>query len=420
MRIAIVGSGISGLTSGYLLSRKHDITVYEANDYLGGHTATVNVKIDDVELPIDTGFIVFNDRTYPNFLRMMEQINVKIKPTEMSFSVQNTIEDLEYNGKNLNTLFAQRKNLCNPRFLLLIREILKFNRLAKKRITGEKNEEIRTLNEFLRINRFSDFFSNNYILAMASAIWSSSIPEIKNLPLRFFLNFFHNHGLLEVLGRPQWYVIEGGSKSYVPELCKKIQNIRLGCSVLSVRRNSDRVDIFTPDGHESFDEVIFACHSDQALRILSDATRDERNILGSINYSDSEVILHTDDSFLPKQKRAHASWNYRLDPDLAGKPSVTYNMNILQGLDTRKAICVTLNQTDKIDPEEILGEFRYSHPIFNEKSVAAQKRCHDISGHNRTYFCGAYWHQGFHEDGVKSALDVCRHFRIGLSDMDGE
>ena len=421
MNIAIIGSGISGLTCGYLLSKKHFVTLYEANNYLGGHTATVTVKIDDVELPVDTGFIVFNDKTYPNFLRMMNQIGIKIKPTEMSFSVQNKEQQLEYNGRNLNTLFAQRKNLYNPRFLRFVGEILRFNRLAKKAVSKDKkNDGILTLEEFLQNNRFDHFFSNNYILAMTSAIWSSSVENVKDLPLKFFLDFFHNHGLLELVGRPQWYVIEGGSKNYVPALSKNIQNIRLGCNVLSVHRKADGVNIITPYGEEFFDAAIFACHSEQALETLSDATAEERDVLGAITYEESEVVLHTDTSFLPKNERAHASWNYLWDPDLKGKPTVTYNMTLLQGLNTQKAICVTLNQTDKIAPQKILGKFRYSHPIFNEKSVEAQKKRQHISGLDRTYFCGAYWYQGFHEDGVRSGLDICRDFGLGLDDADVE
>ncbi|MDF1643207.1 MAG: NAD(P)-binding protein [Pseudomonadales bacterium] len=413
-RIAIIGSGISGQTCGYLLSQKHHVTLFEANDYLGGHTATIDTTIDGKQLAVDTGFIVFNDRTYPNFIKIMKQIGVQYKPTEMSFSVRNDINGLEYNGHSLATLFSQRRNILNIKFYRFIAEILRFNKLAKQFDISSVNTGQRTLGSFLDEHGFSDYFSNNYILPMVAAIWSSSIESGRDCPLLFFIQFFNNHGLLDIAKRPQWYVIEGGSRSYIPGLTRDIQQIKINTPVQAVKRNRDHVEVITEHEREVFDEVIFACHSDQALALLKDPSEAEANVLGGIQYRNNDVVLHTDTSLLPKRKKSYASWNYRIDSSLKGLSSVTYNMNILQGLPVDTTLCVTLNQTDKIDPGKILRRFSYAHPVFSLESIMAQQKRADICGHDHTHFCGAYWYNGFHEDGVRSALDVCERFGMNL------
>jgi predicted NAD/FAD-binding protein len=418
-RIAIIGSGISGQTCGYLLSQQHQVTLFEANDYLGGHTATIDLDIDNKTLAVDTGFIVFNDRTYPNFIKLMKQVGIASKPTEMSFSVHNKASGLEYNGHNLDTLFAQRRNLLNPRFYYFIIEILRFNRLSKKANTLLQNNPtdqgaLGTLGEFLDQHGFSDYFSTHYVLAMTAAIWSASINSCRDFPLQFFLRFLSNHGLLDIANRPQWYVIKGGSRSYIPKLTQSIQDIRLNSTVASVTRHDGLVDITSDNKTESFDEVIFACHSNQALALLKDPSTDESQVLGAIKYRNNDVVLHTDNSLLPKNKKAYASWNYCIDPQVHELPTLTYNMNILQGLKTKQDLCVTLNQTKRIDPQHILRRFTYAHPVFSLESIAAQNQRHTICGTNLTHFCGAYWYNGFHEDGVRSALDVCQRFGITL------
>ena len=418
-RIAIIGSGISGQTCGYLLSQQHQVTLFEANDYLGGHTATIDLDIDNKTLAVDTGFIVFNDRTYPNFIKLMKQVGVASKPTEMSFSVHNKASGLEYNGHNLDTLFAQRRNLLNPRFYYFIIEILRFNRLAKKAnaiIHDNQDEQDTqgTLGEFLDQHGFSDYFATHYVLAMTAAIWSASINSCRDFPLQFFLRFLSNHGLLDIANRPQWYVIKGGSRSYIPKLTQSIQDIRLNSAVASVTRHDGHVDITSNNKIESFDEVIFACHSNQVLALLTDASTSESQVLGAMKYRNNDVVLHTDKSLLPTHKKAYASWNYCIDPQVDELPTLTYNMNILQGLKTEQDLCVTLNQTKRIDPQHILRRFTYAHPVFSVESIAAQSQRNTICGNNLTHFCGAYWYNGFHEDGVSSALDVCLRFGFTL------
>ena len=415
MKIAIIGSGISGLTCGYYLHQEHDITVFEANDYIGGHTATVDVSIENQSYSVDTGFIVYNDRTYPNFIEMMNEIGVTGTPTQMSFSVSNQSNGLEYNGHTLSTLFAQKRNFLNPRFYRFIYEILRFNKLAKEAAIQPQNREL-TLGDFLRQHRFSDYFSDNYILPMGAAIWSSTLADMRGFPLPFFLNFFLNHGLLDIVDRPQWYVIDGGSKAYIDPLTKGFkEKIRLNCPVNSVERSHDGVLIQSSFGTEHFDAVIFACHSDQALRMLQDPSEMEHNLLSKMEYQANEVTLHTDTTLLPKSEAAWASWNYLLSGQKGEQealPSLTYNMNILQHIESDKTFCVSLNSNDKIDADKILRTFTYHHPVFTQDSHIAQKQKSSIDGFNSTWYCGAYWYNGFHEDGVRSALDVVEGIRL--------
>ncbi|MDW1844779.1 NAD(P)/FAD-dependent oxidoreductase [Vibrio sp. Vb2110] len=410
-KIAIVGTGISGLTCGYYLHKEHDVTLFEANDYIGGHTATVDVSLDGREYAIDTGFIVYNDRTYPNFIKMMSEIGVEGLPTQMSFSVRNDGNGLEYNGHTVSTLFAQKRNWANPKFYRFIFEILRFNKLAK-RFASEQSSHSQTLGEFLDEHKFSAFFTDNYILPMGAAIWSSTLADMREFPLMFFLRFFLNHGLLDVTNRPQWYVIKGGSRSYIPPLTKGFaENIRLNSPVEKVVRNEKGVGVQVRGETHWFDDVIFACHSDQAMRMLEDISPIEQEILGDMTYQANEVVLHTDSAVLPKRKAAWASWNYLLEGSEEQQqrlPSLTYNMNILQHIQSEHTFCVTLNSTEQINSNKVLRSFTYHHPVFTTESIAAQQRKNEIQGKQSTWFCGAYWYNGFHEDGVRSALDVVK------------
>ena len=414
-RIAIIGSGISGLTSAYLLSREHDITVFEANDYIGGHTHTISVETPSGIYEIDTGFIVCNDRNYPNFLSFMAQLGVPVQETEMSFSVRNDTESLEYNGHNLNTLFAQRINLVRPKFIRLVTDILRFNKASKLAIASGDTGDM-TLDEFLQAQGLGRGLRENYLLPMVAAIWSCSVGQAGQFPLSFFLRFFLNHGLLDIKNRPQWYVLKGGSHSYIKPMTAGFADcIRLSAPVHSVTRDETSISITSGSGTERFDEVILACHSDEALKLLQDASDLEQEILGAMGYQENSVILHTDDSFMPSRKLAWASWNFLAgeggDQDL---PLVTYCMNILQGLNSPEPFLVSLNAGHKINPEKTLREFTYAHPIYSAESSVAQGRRPEICGHHRTHFCGAYWYNGFHEDGVRSALDVAERFGQSL------
>jgi uncharacterized protein len=411
MRIAIVGSGIAGLVSAYLLSRRHEVTVFEAGDWIGGHTHTVDVEIDQQRHAIDTGFIVFNDWTYPNFIRLLEQLCVESQPTEMSFSVCDPRSGLEYNGNNLNTLFAQRSNLLSPGFLRMLMDILRFNREAIADLEAGGLHGQMTLGDYLQQQRYSQRFIDHYIVPMGSAIWSMSLKEMLNFPLAFFIRFFHNHGLLSVNDRPQWRVIKGGSRSYIPALSKPFaDNIRLDCPVQRIRRDETGVTVLSRQGEERFDRIVLACHSDQALKLLEQPSPEEQAILGDIRYADNDVVLHTDTRLLPSRRLAWASWNYRLGGDPEQPAALTYNMNILQGLDASRTFCVSLNQTDQIDPAQILGRFTYAHPQFSVAASAAQQQWQTLLGKQHTFFCGAWWANGFHEDGVVSALRVASHF----------
>ena len=409
MNIAIIGSGISGLTSAYLLNRRHDITVFEASDWVGGHTHTVDVTVDGQTHAVDTGFIVFNDWTYPNFIRLLGQLGVRFKPTEMSFSVNDPDSGLEYNGNNLNSLFAQRSNLLSPGFWKMLRDILRFNKEALRDLEQQRIAADTTLNDYLQANGYSERFILHYIVPMGAAIWSMSMADMLGFPLQLFVRFFKNHGLLSVNDRPQWCVIEGGSSAYIAPLTASFkERIRLNCPVTRVERDRDGVVIHSAAGSERFDKVIFACHSDQALKLLAEPSSAEQSILGALPYADNEVVLHTDIGLLPKRKLAWASWNYRLNGAGNTHAAVTYDMNILQGLQSDTTFCVSLNQSAGIDPSKVLAKFTYAHPQYSLKAVAAQQRWEELDGAQHTYYCGAYWANGFHEDGVVSALRVAR------------
>ncbi|BFM50440.1 FAD-dependent oxidoreductase [Marinomonas sp. THO17] len=408
MKIAIIGSGISGLTSAYLLQKKHDVTLYESAERIGGHTATVEVQEAGRILAIDTGFIVFNDWTYPNFIRLMDEIGVPSRPTEMSFSVSCQRTGLEYGGNNLNTLFAQRRNLLNLPYLGMLKDILRFNKEAIRDLAaGQLKEDIK-LGEYLAERGYGKRFAEHYLIPMGSAIWSSTLEEMMDFPLIFFVRFFKNHGLLSVNDRPQWRVIEGGSSAYLQPLVASFKDkIVLGADIKQVQRLDNGVMLEFADGNtEMFDEVVFACHSDQALALLADPSRQERDILSAIPYRNNEVVLHTDTRLLPKAKLAWSSWNYHLGEEQNKPATLSYNMNILQHLDSDTTYVVTLNQTQMIDQNKILGRFNYAHPTFTIEGIDAQGRWSEINGVNHTWFCGAYWRNGFHEDGCWSGVRV--------------
>ncbi|MGE8168760.1 NAD(P)/FAD-dependent oxidoreductase [Pseudomonas putida] len=411
MRIAIIGSGIAGLTCAYLLSRKHEVTVFEAERWIGGHTHTLDVDWQGQRYAIDTGFIVFNDWTYPNFIRLLDQLNVASQPTQMSFSVHDPRTGLEYNGHDLNTLFAQRRNLLSPGFWGMLRDILRFNRQVITDLDNQRIDPTTTLGAYLLAQGYGHRFIEHYIVPMGSAIWSMSRADMLAFPLRFFVRFCRNHGLLSVNDRPQWRVIQGGSRSYVEPLCRTFaKRIRLGCKVERVSRDEAGATVVSTAGIERFDSVVFACHSDQALAMLQAPTAQERAVLGGIGYADNDVVLHTDTRLLPQRKLAWASWNYRLGAAENAPAAVTYNMNLLQGLKAPVTFCVSLNQTALIDPTQIIARLRYAHPQYTLRASAAQGRKAQLQGHLNSYFCGAYWGNGFHEDGVVSALQVAGHF----------
>jgi predicted NAD/FAD-binding protein len=409
MKLAIVGSGISGLVAAYRLHADHEITLFEANNYLGGHTNTVDVEFDGERQAIDTGFIVFNDWTYPHFIALLDELGVASQPTTMGFSVCDEQTGLEYNGETLNSLFAQRRNLLSPRFYRMLADIMRFNREARKMVAHSSDET--TVGEFLAKHKYSRAFIDQYLLPMGAAIWSCPTGTFSEFPIRFIVEFYQNHGLLSVVHRPTWRVIQGGSRTYVQAMTRTFRDrIRLQSPVQSLRRFASYVEVQVQGGQtERFDHVILACHSDQALQIVGEqATPIEREVLGSFPYSHNVAVLHTDSAVLPRARRAWASWNYRLTNSAASTSAatVTYNMNILQRLQSRHTFCVTLNDESRIAPARVLRRFHYQHPIFTTRRAAAQARHTELLTANRTSFCGAYWGNGFHEDGVKSALAV--------------
>lgn len=416
MRIAIVGSGISGLTIAYYLNKKHDFVMFEKDNWIGGHAHTEHVD----NISIDTGFIVFNNRNYPNFKQLLDILKVEYQATEMSFSVRSSLLNLEYKGSNLNGMFADKFNLLNPKFYKLILEILKFNRLAKNR----KYEMHETVGAFVNRYKFGRYFIEGYLFPMGSAIWSMGLKDMYDFPMDFLVKFFNNHGLLDLKNRPQWYTVKGGSIQYVNKIIEPFQDkIMINTKVLSVARNNGKILVRYKNNigtvlEDTFDKIVFACHTPDILSILGDDAKSlEQDILSSIKTSRNEVILHYDTSLLPKHKNAYASWNYLVDNNSTNKATVTYNMNILQKLEqcsNNKIYCITLNNSEKIAPEKIISKYIYYHPIYSVDSMLARNRWDEISGTDNTYYCGAYWYNGFHEDGVVSAIKVCRQLGVAI------
>ena len=410
MKIAIVGAGIAGNVAARELHRDHDVTVFEAGRHVGGHSHTHAIEAHGRTWHVDTGFIVFNDRTYPQFVALLDELGVPAQESSMSFSMRDETANLEYNGTSLNALFAQRRNLLRPSFLGMVRDILRFNREAP-RLLEEPGGEL-PLGELLAHGGYGRAFVDHYVVPMGAAIWSTDPVSMMQFPARFFVRFLHNHGMLTVDRRPVWRTVRGGSARYVEKLVAPFRDrIRLGTPVEQVRRIAGGV-VVKPAGQEAqrYDAVFLACHSDQALALLADPSAAEREVLSAIPYQQNEAVLHTDTRVLPRRRLAWAAWNYHVRPD-GGPIALTYNMNILQRLDAPKPFLVTLNHSDAIDPERVLRRMTYHHPLYTPASVAAQGRHREIDGACSTYYCGAWLRNGFHEDGVASAYAAVRHFR---------
>ena len=409
MKIAVVGSGISGLTLAHYLGKKHQITLFEKDNRVGGHTHTHSLTIENKKINVDSGFIVFNKKTYPNFLKLINELNVPFQTSSMSFSVQSKLNGLEYNGNNFDTLFSQRKNIFNVRFWVMIWEILKFNRLGKKLLkTPASQIKNITIEEFLNTYNFSNYFMTNYLLPMTSAIWSSSFKDVKEFSLLFFLRFLNNHGMININDRPQWLTIKNGSKTYVDQIIKKLNgSIILNANIQSIYQNGKKCVVQTKQNKYSFDHVFFACHADQALKLIKKPTPIQKKILGQFAYAKNSAVLHQDSSLMPNSKRAWAAWNYHVDKKLISDVTVSYNMNILQNIKTKSNLLVSLNIDKKINNKKILKKITYEHPTFNLNTFSAQKKQKLLcTGHFA--FAGAYWGNGFHEDGVVSALNAIK------------
>lgn len=412
MRIAVIGGGVSGLVTAYLLSRRHEVTLFEAAQYLGGHTNTVAVSRDGVDYAIDTGFVVFNHRTYPRFTRLLDQLGVESQPTTMSFSVSCEENGLEYNGTSLNRLFAQRRNLLRPSFHRMVRDILRFNRRGPEQCARMNGASV---GEFLDAHEYGEEFARHYFVPIGAAIWSCPPRTFRMFPVRFVMDFLGNHGLLQVHGRPTWQVVRGGSARYVEAIRNELGRrarveIQLGTPVLDVHRHERGVSVTTRAAGATFDEAVLACHSDQALSLVSDADDTERELLRAFPYQQNEAVLHTDRRALPATRRAWAAWNYRVPAADRADVSVTYNMNLLQGLDAPRPFCVTLNPSGTLDPRTVIDRFTYHHPIFTSARERAQSRHGEVIRRRGVSLCGAYWGYGFHEDGVNSALAVARAY----------
>jgi len=413
MRIAIVGAGISGLVAAHLLQHRHEVTLFEAADYAGGHTNTIRVDTPNETHHIDTGFIVFNDRNYANFERLLSSLGVPWQPSTMSFSVSDGIGDFEYSGASPNGLFANRRHLLTPWFHRMLADLARFNRAARSLLLDEHPGRGPSLGDWLEDLRFSREFIDKLIVPQASAVWSADPRQMWSFPARFLAEFFDNHGMLGFRGRPRWRTIVGGSKRYVDALLDRFDGrLRRNTPVAGVRRGGDHV-LVRPVGGEPqrFDEVVLATHSDQALALLEDAADRECEILGAIPYQHNEAVLHTDVRLLPRRRHAWASWNYHWQPEPAGRATVTYHMNRLQSLRAEREFCVTLNRTEAIDPAKVIRKITYSHPVYTPDGVSAQRCFEEISARRHTHFAGAYWGWGFHEDGVRSALRVAE--RLG-------
>jgi predicted NAD/FAD-binding protein len=429
MRIAVVGSGVSGLVAAHRLHPQHDVTLFEADTRLGGHANTVEVDLPEGRFPVDTGFIVCNVPTYPNFLALLDELGVPTQPSEMSFAV--TVEargkrsggtrfgstgamglgsgDLEYRATNLSTLFAQRTNLLRPRFHRMLVDIVRFNRALRRLVAHPDGDEVRSLADFVAAGRYSRAFVDWFLVPFGSAIWSADPATFLRFPVAAYARFVTNHGMTDLRRTPQWRTVTGGSIRYVDAIGARLgDRVRLAQPVRKLVRDpaTSEVEVLTDRGSERFDHVVLATHSDQALELLGDATDAEREILGALAYRPNTATLHTDDRFLPATVGARASWNFHVGAGDGRAPTLTYWMNRLQSIPSATPVLVTLNRDDEIDPDKVIQRFRYHHPVFDAEALAAQRRRPEIQGGGGIWFCGAYWGSGFHEDGVKSALDV--------------
>ena len=414
MRVAVIGSGISGLTAAHLLSDEHEVVVFESADYIGGHTHTVDVNRGGKRYAVNTGFIVFNQATYPNFIKLMKRLGVEWQPSRMSFSVKCEKTGLEFSPSTLNSLFTQRRNLLRPSFYRMLLDVFRFKRGAEELLkTGDDHL---ALSDYLRRKGYSRSFVEHFIMPMGAAIWSADPKQFDRFPARQFVRFFKNHGFLNVRNQPLWLTIRGGSRSYVGPITRPFKhNLRINCPVISLRRRPGQVEVTAAGAApERFDTAIVATHSDQALALLADPSDAERSILGAIRYQENHTVLHTDTAILPTRRAAWASWNYLIPKRELGRVAVTYDMNILQSLAAPVEFCVSLNLESRLEPSKTIRQMVYHHPVYCPESLAARRRLNEINGVNRTYFAGAYWGYGFHEDGVNSALEVCRHFGKAL------
>ena len=409
MRVAVIGSGIAGMSAAYYLSRKHEVSLFEKDTRLGGHTHTVTVQSSRGPLAVDTGFIVHNDRTYPNLIRLLAELGVETQPSDMSFAVFSRKSGFEYSSRGLSGFFAQSSNLLKLDQYRMLREILRFNREAV-RLFNDPAIAAMTLGDVIEQGKYRSIFTERYLYPMASAVWSMSTDAIRDFPALTLLRFFENHGMLGINTHPKWKAIRGGSIRYIAPLTAPYkERIHTGVQIQSVLRNDSGVVLRFVDRPEmQFDQVVFACHGNQILPMLASPTDAERDILGHFDTSRNDVVLHTDENFLPQRQAARASWNYSLNPVASAGATVTYAMNRLQSLPVPEQYCVTLNPVESVPPEKLLRTLIYHHPLYNRKTVLAQQRWIEISGQQRTHFCGAYWHYGFHEDGLNSALRVAR------------
>lgn len=412
MRIAVIGSGIAGLASAWLLSRRHAVTLYEANNYLGGHTHTHRVTWGRREYTVDSGFIVHNPVHYPLLHALFDELSVSSQPTTMSFSARHEGSGLEYNASSLDSLFCQRRNLCSPRFLGMVRDLFRFYRQAPALL--DEPDPGPTLDDYLAQHGYGAAFRDEHLIPMASALWSSPPQQILRFPARYLVQFMANHQMLQVSGRPQWQVVRGGSATYVRALRERWQvDERLRSPVRSVRRLEHTVAIESNRGVETFDQVVLACHSDQALALLADPSEREREILGAMSYQTNETILHTDARVLPRLRKAWAAWNAFIPAEPGATCTVSYCMNLLQRFESPEPFVVSLNQGHAIDPARVLRRMTYHHPVYTAASVAAQARKAEIQGQRRTWYAGAYWGWGFHEDGMRSAVAVAQALGAG-------
>tara|TARA_X000001036_G_C20656898_1_gene797344 strand:+ start:692 stop:1957 length:1266 start_codon:yes stop_codon:yes gene_type:complete len=414
LKIAVIGSGVSGLVASMILSRKHNVTIFEKNNKMGGHVHTHKLKSSEKIFNVDSGFIVYNERTYPNFIKLLNQLDVETIDTSMGFSYKDQ-NDFEYSGNSLSTLFSKKSNMLNINFYFFIYNILRFNRISSIDISNI--DSTITLDEYLQSKKLSDDVIHKYIIPMGAAIWSTNPSTMKSMPAKFFIRFFMNHGLLDIKNRPQWKVIKNGSSEYVKKIYKSLKQnnakIKLDFNIKKVFRTEDKIKIKDDNNVHTFDKVVLACHSNQALKMIQNPTNDEKNILSSINYQENRATIHTDTSVLPNRKKAWSSWNY-LSTNETENVVLTYNMNILQNLKSDKVFCVTINDPGLIDKKKIIKEIKYEHPLFTPSCLKSQSKKDLINGKNNTYFAGAYWGYGFHEDGVNSALDVCKYFDMDL------
>lgn len=422
MRIAIIGSGVAGLASAWWLRHEHEVTLFEANDYLGGHTHTHEVEVEGVRLAVDTGFIVFNPLHYPLLTAWFEELGVASQPTTMSFSLHSERSGVVYNAHSLGGLFCQPRNLVSPRFWGMLADLRRFYRDAPLLL---EEEEGPTLGNYLRRHRYGEAFIEEHLLPMASALWSSPTATVMDFPARYLVQFMANHQMLQMTGRAPWRVVKGGSARYVDALRRRWQvRERLECPVHAVERLPWGARVHSAAGVEGFDEVILACHSDQALALLTDADRLEQEVLGAIRYQSNDVVLHTDASLLPRERRAWAAWNAHVPRERAAPCTVSYCMNLLQGLPGNTPLVVTLNRSEAVDPGKVLRRLRYAHPIHDHAAVRAQQRWGELQGRRHTWFAGAYWGWGFHEDGIRSARRVVDALHAGAplaqSITDGE